>query len=77
MLNKTWEGRLTDGKTTQAEMTEERKTLRGVLSANTVALTDLHRISQETIAASRELCQEVRDSRATTTRARKTTAKGA
>ncbi len=77
ILQKTWEGRLADQKTTQEELTQQRETLMQIVKANTVAMTDLSRVSQESIASSRELCQEVRASIVTTTRARKVAVKGA
>lgn len=71
MLNRSWETQLANQKTTQEELIEQRKTLMEVVKANTVAMTDLSRVSQESIASSRELCQEVRGAMASVRRTRK------
>ena len=78
ILQKTWEGRLADQKTTQEVLTQQWKVVLEALKAATEAMTDVHRSSQDSIAASREsiitsreLCQEVRGSLAAMRRTKK------
>ncbi len=59
MLNRSWETQLAREKTTQEEMTEQRKTLAEVVKANTVAMGDLGNLSRESIASSREMIREM------------------
>jgi hypothetical protein len=77
ILQKTWEGRLADQQTTQEELTQQRQTLMDVVKGATQAMTDQTAATRESIAASRELCGEVRASLVVVARARKTTAKEA
>ena len=71
ILQKTWEGRLAEQKTTATEMAEQRKTLLVALTANTAALSDNAAVARESIASSRELCGEVRAVLTTVKRTRK------
>lgn len=71
MLNRSWETQLANQKTTQEELTEQRKTLMELGKAAVVAMNDMSNVARDSIAASHELCGEVRNSLASTRRMRK------
>ena len=73
ILQRTWEGRLADQKTTQEELVQQRQTLMEMSKAAVAAMTEHSIVMKESIIASRELCQEVRASLVVTKRVRKET----